>query len=354
MTATPDPKRRRLGRWLAARTGWDEIAAALRAREIPAPGMARHFLGEATLFLLAAQVVTGLLLALHYIPAATDAHESVQALLTQVPHGRLVRSLHYWCSHLLVGCLGLHLVATFVARAYAPPRELTWISGWLLFGLAVAFAFSGQLLPWDEHALAVGRVGTGLIGEVPLVGGVLVRLVAAGPTVTGATLARAAMAHVALLPLLTLLGLGLHLWLVHVHGVTPPPGYESQPPAARPRVSFVAVFLPRSALVMVALASLAFALAVFFPAGHGPPATLVGATAVDARPEWYFLFLYQTLRSVPPKPVVTAALVLGTALLVLPFWDRAPAGARRRRLVLGFGVALALYVVVATVWGLVR
>ena len=144
-----------------------------------------------------------------------------------VPFGWLIRSPHSWSANLMVFFAVVHLVTVFFAKAYRPPRELTWMSGVVALLLVLGFGFSGYLLPWNELAFFATKVGTQIAGTVPVVGEWMLRFLRGGDRVTGATLTRFYAVHVAILPALTGLVVGLHLLLVQIHGMSVPPTAEA-------------------------------------------------------------------------------------------------------------------------------
>jgi quinol-cytochrome oxidoreductase complex cytochrome b subunit len=176
------------------------------------------------LFLFLVQIVTGILLSLYYKPSPDQAFESVRAIMTEIDFGWLIRSAHSWSANLLVAVLLLHLLTAFMMRAYRRPREMTWISGVLLLGLFMAFGFSGYLLPWNQLAFFATRVGTAIVGQIPVIGNQLLLLARGGEDVTGDTLARFYALHVVILPMLAFVLLAIHLFLVQKHGMSVPNG----------------------------------------------------------------------------------------------------------------------------------
>src|SRR5438132_6482470 len=181
-----------------------------------------YYLGGMTLFLLAVQILTGILLLLYYRPSAAEAYESVQFIVTQVQFGWLVRNIHSWSANLLIGLAFAHFFSVFFLKSYRKPRELTWISGILLLFLMLGFGFSGYLLPWNELSFFATKVGTGIAGSVPLVGRFALRLLRGGDDVTGATLSRFFGFHVAVLPAISTALVALHLLLVQRQGMSVP------------------------------------------------------------------------------------------------------------------------------------
>jgi cytochrome b6 len=199
--------------WLEARIGLAGLKTLAKKKEVP---VHRHtiwyYLGGMTLFLFIVQVST----------SAEEAYESVQFLMAEVEFGWLVRSIHSWAANLMIFTLFIHLFSVLLLKAYRRPREITWFSGVGLLGLALAFGFTGYLLPWNELAYFATRVGTEIVGAVPIVGEFLLRVARGGDDVTGATLTRFYAFHVAVFPLLTVVILGLHLFLVQKQGMSVP------------------------------------------------------------------------------------------------------------------------------------
>ena len=199
----------RLCLWLDERTGYSALIELGRHKQVPHH---RHsiwyYLGGMSLFLFTIQVCTGILLLLYYRPSSGEAFESVQFIMTKVPFGWLIRSIHSWSANLLVFVLFAHMFSVYFMKAYRPPREITWVSGTLLLFLMLAFGFSGYLLPWNTLAFFATQVGTQVAGAVPVVGEFTLRLLRGGDQVTGGTLTRFYGMHVAILPALTTVVLG--------------------------------------------------------------------------------------------------------------------------------------------------
>ena len=225
-----------------ASTSWKSLPATSACRSTLVPHF--YYLGGMALFLFMVQVVTGVLLALYYKPSPDQAFESVRAIMTEVNFGWLIRSAHSWSANLLIGVLFLHLLTTYMMRAYRRPREITWVTGVLLLALFMAFGFSGYLLPWNELAFFATRVGTAIVGVVPVIGNQLLLLARGGENVTGDTLARFYALHVVILPLLTLGLLGVHLFLVQKHGMSVPNREGATARRGRDSVDAVRAALP--------------------------------------------------------------------------------------------------------------
>jgi cytochrome b6 len=153
-----------------------------------------------TLFLFGIQVCTGILLLLYYRPSADEAYESVRFLMTDVSFGWLIRSIHSWSANLMIGAALVHMFSVFLLKAYRSPREVTWLSGVVLLALSFAFGFSGYLLPWNQLAFFATKVGTDIMGVMPVVGPFMLRFLRGGDQITGGTLTRFYGFHVAILP----------------------------------------------------------------------------------------------------------------------------------------------------------
>src|SRR6186713_255959 len=181
-----------------------------------------YYLGGMTLFLLCVQIATGTLLLLYYRPSASEAYESVQFIVTQVPFGWLIRNIHSWSANLLIAAAFAHFFSVFFLKSYRKPREMTWVSGILLLFLMLAFGFSGYLLPWNELSFFATKVGTGIAGAVPFAGKFLLRVLRGGDDVTGATLSRFYGLHVAILPAIATALVAAHLLFVQRQGMSVP------------------------------------------------------------------------------------------------------------------------------------
>jgi quinol-cytochrome oxidoreductase complex cytochrome b subunit len=344
--APPDPPRGLAG-WIEERTGLSALAGLARKKTVP---LHRHtawyYLGGMTLFLFTVQVATGILLLLYYRSSADEAFESVQFIMTRVPFGWLVRSIHSWSANLLVFVALLHMFSVFLLKAYRRPREVTWLTGAVLLFLMLGFGFSGYLLPWNTLAFFATQVGTEVAGAVPLIGRFLLRFLRGGDQVTGGTLTRFYGIHVAVLPALTTVVLAAHLLLVQKHGMSVPES-ETEARTGRPARSlpFVPNFLLRDAIGWSAALGVLAALAALFPWDLGEKADPFAPAPAGIRPEWYFGWMFQTLKWIPGHVLGIEGELLGllgftlaaALLIVVPLVDPGHAPRRSRALtVLGW------------------
>jgi quinol-cytochrome oxidoreductase complex cytochrome b subunit len=327
---------RGLRTWLDERVGLADLLQIARDKRVP---IHRHsiwyYFGGMTLFLFSIQVVTGILLLLYYRPSAEEAYESVQFLMAEVEFGWLVRSVHAWSANLMIFTLFVHLFSVLLLRAYRPPREITWLSGMALFGLALAFGFTGYLLPWNMLALFATKVGTDIPGALPIVGEFMRTLLRGGPDVTGATLTRFYGVHVAILPALATAFLGLHLYLVQRHGMSVP---QRAAPARghADGMPFLPNFLLRDMIGWFAALGALITLAAFFPTELGQKADPFMPAPAGIRPEWYFMFMFQTLKYLPAHVLGLEGEMLGILgfglagllLALVPFFEHGPTRGR--------------------------
>jgi len=354
-----DKQRGRLWMWLNERIGLAELEKFAKKKEVP---VHRHtvwyYFGGMTLFLFLVQVATGILLLLYYRPSAEEAYESIQFLMTEVEFGWLIRSIHSWAANLMILTLFIHLFSALLLQAYRSPREITWMSGVGLLGLALAFGFTGYLLPWNELAFFATRVGTEIPGVLPLVGSFLRRLLRGGDDVTGATLTRFYGIHVAVLPLLATLFLGLHLFLVQKHGMSVPPGVEKKS-ASKQAMPFFPNFLLRDLVGWLSALALLAALAAYYPAELGQKADPFKPAPVGIKPEWYFMFMFQTLKLLPSYILGVEGEMVGIVgfglgglfLLLVPFLDRRVARGEPSPLFTWIVIGIVSYMVALTYLG---
>src|ERR1700733_11212442 len=185
-----------------------------------------YVFGSAALAVFGLQVVTGILLALLYVPSAGEAWNSLQILNHQVTLGWFIRALHGWGSNFMLAIVLIHMAQVFLFGAYKFPRELTWILGIFLVLMTLGMAFTGQVLRFDQDAYWGLGIGASISSRLPIVGPVLVKLLLGGPIIAGATLSRFFALHVFVIPGLLIGFVGLHVLLVLKLGINewPMPG----------------------------------------------------------------------------------------------------------------------------------
>jgi cytochrome b6 len=332
-------------------------ASMVQKKEVPVHRLSwGYYLGGLALFFFAVQVVTGLMLLFYYQPTVSDAHASVEYITDHVPAGGLVRNLHAWASSLMIGSVMFHLLTAFAMKAFARPREMTWVTGVVLLGLTFAFGFTGYLLPWHQIAVNATKIGLQTIEEI---GSYLPGHMAAWPkaikeivqgeaSVGQATLSRFFALHVIILPLGMAATLGLHLLSVQLHGMSR--GVDEEPRRQDPffptfflkdlsvwGVAFMVLFILGICLPFESL----FAYPLFEP--FNPK----GSTPDGIKPEWYFFWVYYPLELLPFWVILVGQGALGAVLLATPWIFR-----QTNRRTLGvLAMAAGTYLVIMTLFG---
>jgi ubiquinol-cytochrome c reductase cytochrome b subunit len=338
----------RIGQWFDQRL---QLAAPIR--EIAEHRVPRdtaswwYVFGSAALVVFVLQIVTGIMLALVYVPSAAEAWSSLQALNHDVTLGWFIRALHGWGSNFMVAIVLIHMVQVFLFGAYKFPRELTWVVGVFLLLMTLGMAFSGQILRFDQDAYWGLGIGASITSRVPILGPALVKLLLGGPIIAGATLSRFFALHVFVIPGLLIAFVSLHLLMVLKLGINewPMPGrlvrkatYESQYHELTKKDG--APFVPYAvwkdvffaAIIVLSVAACAAYFGPFGPTGEPDP-TIIQTVP---KPDYFFLWLYALLALLPPS-LETPAILIGSvsviaALLFLPFlfgegeksWRRRP------------------------------
>ncbi len=335
--------------WLDARTGLGEVRRVLFDEPLP-PGTGWLFtLGSILLALLSVQVLTGAFLTLYYAPTPDHAYDSVRFIMTTTA-GRLVRGLHHFGASFLVVAVALHMLRVIALGSYKAPREITWLSGVVLFALVLAFSLTGYLLPWDQRAYWATVVTINISKLAPLGGEVVAGVLRGGATIGALTLTRWYAAHVIFLPAALVTLVMAHLILMRRQGISGPVRARSGDPFP---------FYPAQAARDVTVVAIVLIALVVFAVNGAPPLE-APADPTDAsyipRPEWYFLALFQLLKYFPGKWEIVGAIVLptllGAVLALLPWIDRGPErDPRRRPVIIGGALAGVLAVVTLTALG---
>jgi ubiquinol-cytochrome c reductase cytochrome b subunit len=315
--------------WLNRRTGVDDLLRS--ALDEPIPGGARlaYIFGSGLLFIFVSQVITGVFLALYYVPSADHAHTTVAYITKVVTAGSFLRSLHAYGASAMVIVLLLHLSQTYIFGAYKGRRELLWFSGCVLFSLVLAMAFTGYLLPWDQRAYFATAVGTNAASEIPWIGESITRLMRGGTQMGTLTISRFFVAHVFLIPACIFALVAAHIFLFRKAGAAGPVTEDPYHPTKSTELFYprqVLMDLSLTALLIIGLGMLAF----FAPMELGPAANPADTQYIP-RPEWYYLPIFQWLKYWHGSVAVIGVLVIPTLLVLaiigLPFIDR---GVERR------------------------
>lgn len=351
-----------IGDWLDTRL---QLGGAIReTAEHPVPRETSswfYVFGSAAFVVFLFQIVTGIMLALIYVPSASEAWSSLQVLNHNVTLGWYIRALHGWGSDFMVAIVLIHMVQVFLFGAYKYPRELTWIVGVFLLLVTLGMAFTGQVLRFDQDAYWGLGIGASIASRVPLMGPSIVHLMLGGPIIGGATLSRFFALHVFMIPGLLIAFVGIHLLMVLKLGINewPMPGRvvrkatyikEYHELTQKDGLPFVPGAIWKdlffAAFILLSIAACAYYYGPFGPSG--PPDPTIIQTA--PRPDFFFLWLYAVLSFLPPS-METPALLIGPVvailgLLLLPFFSGEGEKSWQRR-----PTAVLLILLVVVSWG---
>ena len=348
-----------LYRWIDERVELRDLIEFMGKKYVPVhEHSVWYYFGGVSLFLFIIQVVTGILLLFYYKGSEELAFESIQFIMSKVEFGWLIRSIHSWAANLFILAAIIHMFSVYFTKAYRKPREITWLTGMAMLFLGMGFGFSGYLLPWNELAFFATKVGTDIAGVVPLIGKPIMILLRGGEDVTGATLSRMFGFHVAIFPGLFVVFLGIHLLLVQRQGMSEPIGFENSP-ANQKTMPFFPNFLLRDLLLWLLVLNVIAILAVLFPWELGVKADPFASAPSGIKPEWYFMFMFQSLKYIPAQVLFVDGEVLGILLFglagliwtLVPFWDRKSAAGQQNRLVNYIGLFVVLYMILFTILG---
>jgi len=326
---------RNIGRWLDERLHLTQLYQASAGHAIPRSSASWSYVfGSATLICFVLQIVTGICLALVYVPSPNEAYASLEYLNYQQTLGWFLRAVHDWGSLFMVGLMTVHMIQVFLFGAYKFPRELTWIVGCVLFLLTLGAAFSGQILRFDQDAYWGLQIGISIAARIPGIGAELVSLIQGGPIVGSETLSRFFALHVFVIPGLLIALIAVHLRLVLTRGINEypvagrgvdPETYEAEYEELieRTGIRFVPDGIDKDlvfgAAVLLAIVGCA---AVIGPAGPNGPADPTLLNTVP-RPDFYFLSLFAAFALMPPYLedfVIVVVLPLAVLLLfAVPF-----------------------------------
>jgi len=329
MQTPPEPSDRAntkngLVEWFDRRTGIHSLLH--EALDEPVPGGANwaYVFGSGLLFLFVSQVITGIFLAMYYVPSADHAHTVVSYIVKEVSAGSFIRSIHAYGSSGIIILLFLHIGQTILYGSYKGRRELLWLSGCILLALMLGMAFTGYLLPWDQKAYFASAVGTNLISEVPWIGSPLQRLVRGGSQMGTLTVSRFYAFHVFVLPILLILFIAAHVFFFRKAGAAGPIKEDPIHPKLPPAPFYPGQVLMDAVFAVVLIGILAI-ISIKIPMELGPAANPAD-THFLPRPEWYYLPAFQWLKYLSGSWTLIGGIILPALLALIfasfPFLDR--------------------------------
>jgi ubiquinol-cytochrome c reductase cytochrome b subunit len=330
---------KQLANWLDERTGFRDLLKEALDEPIPGGARWRYVFGSALVITFLIQAFTGLLLMTAYSPSSSTAWASVFYISQEMWLGWFIRGVHHFAAQAMVVLLVLHLLQVLWAGAYRPPREFNWWFGLALMFLTLGFSLSGYLLPWDQKGYWATKVATNIMGGAPLIGPVLQKIVVGGVDYGNQTVTRFYGLHVGVLPVLLVLCLVAHVALFRRHGVTPP-----RDDRTRPTALFWPEQLFKDTVFSAAVLGVVIILVLWEGGANLDAPADPASSDYPARPEWYFLALFQMLKLFPGSREVIGTIVIPTALLIvmllLPLLDRALPGKVAHFLACGFVFAV--------------
>ena len=297
--------------WFDNRTGYRRLLKEILYENVPGGARWRYVWGSCLTFAFFTQIVTGILLWSAYSPSTQTAWESVYYIQEHMAGGWFLRGVHHFMAQAMIVLLAIHLMQVVIDGAYRAPREVNFWFGVILLLITLALSLTGYLLPWDQKGYWATKVATNLVALVPLVGPEMQKLLVGGSEYGHHTLTRFFTLHAGVLPGLMIAFIVGHVYLFRKHGLT----------AKKPRRSRDVPFWPDQVFKDV-VACLAVLLTVIFLTIYFNGAPLADpADPADqytaARPEWYFLFLFQLLKYFPGQWTIVGSLVIPG---IVVFW----------------------------------
>ncbi|HUG93261.1 MAG TPA: cytochrome b N-terminal domain-containing protein, partial [Planctomycetaceae bacterium] len=294
--------------WLDHRTGLRGIVHEALYERVPGGPRWRYVWGSSLVFAFVVQLITGFFLWTAYSPNAQGAWESVYYIQHEMQGGWLLRGVHHFMAQAMVVLLALHLLQVVIDGAYKAPREINFWVGLLLMLIVLGLSLTGYLLPWDQKGFWATKVATNIAGTTPVVGPGLQRVIVGGSDYGHHTLTRFFALHAGLLPFLLIALLAVHLYVFRRHGLTP---YKPDP---KKDATFWPDQLLRDSIACLAVMGVVLFLVYYLSAHLGAPADPYDEYSA-ARPEWYFLFLFEFLKYFPGETEVIGAIVIPGAVV---------------------------------------
>jgi quinol-cytochrome oxidoreductase complex cytochrome b subunit len=348
----------RIRAFLSHRFGWPDYVKPFVEKPLPENLHWTVTLGSVLVLLFIIQGLTGMFLAMYYNPSPDHAYQAVDYIMQEVFLGRLLRGIHHWGASAMVIIVVAHMMVSFFTGAFKPPREMTWIIGVCLFLFTLGFGFTGYLLPWDQKAYWATVVGTNIPRDIPLIGKFVTRILLAGDSVSGLTLTRFYAIHTLIFPVLAAVCIGMHIYLVRIHGISEHVSRSDMPsePLQETSYHFFPEHLARASGTFAVVFSVILLLAVF---ADIPDEEVAGTIDPDylPRPEWYYMWLFQLLTLFSGRTEIIGSLVIpigGIILLFcLPFLSHSPyRSSAERPVATAIGVACLVGIVYLSVMGI--
>lgn len=306
-----------------------------------------YYFGGLALMFFTIQFVTGIMLLFYYEPTAELAHKSIERIMMQVPFGWLIRSVHSWSANALMAMIFIHMFSAFLMKSYRTPRYVMWLTGIILLLLMMGFGFTGYLLPWDQTAYFATKIGTEVPKTLPGIGDLITSLLKGAKDVNGTTLTRMFALHVGVLPAISILLVVVHITLILLLGSGVPPGAK-----VTGATKYFPDYLLKEIMLWLIGFGLLIAIAVLYPWELGKAYDLANPTEPPAgiHPEWYFMFLFQTLKVIPEWVAIIAFSLILLFWTFVPFLDRKAHRGEKSPVFTYIGITAILYLCIMTTW----
>jgi ubiquinol-cytochrome c reductase cytochrome b subunit len=354
-------------RYIDDRTGVSDAIGPMMKHLAPRDARWWYVFGSAALCCFILQVVTGIGLAISYVPASGEAFQSLKYITDQAPLGSVLRGMHFFGASAMILIIGMHMVQVYLHAAYKYPREMNWMSGVVLLLFTLAMGFTGQLLRWDANGVWSAVVGAEQAARVPVIGPFLAHAILGGDTIGGATLTRFFVLHVFIFPAFIFAGVGLHMLLILRHGISemPKPGQPVVPSTykrdyeARLKKSglpFWPYAIWRDTVFSLVVVVGIVVCAVVF----GPPVLVTPPDPttlnVNPGPDWYLMFYFAILSMLPAKletwVILGGPLVVLTILMFFPlFFNKGERAPSRRPWAIAIVFLIVTSVMILTIYG---
>lgn len=317
-----------------------------------------YWLGALTVVAFVIQGVTGIMMMLYYVPSPTQAYASTQFIFQQVSYGRFLETVHLYTAYAMILIAFMHMMRGYFVSVYKKPREAMWIVGMIMGFVTLGFGFTGYLLPWTVVSKSATDVGVGMITALPEPLSSFLKFLVVGASGDSGVLLRFYDLHVVVLPAVLLLLLVVKMYMLEAHGIAPPSGgLESVPENER---KLVPIF-PDVTFYLVELAaffgSIILFISALYPLNLPPEYTPQLAAQYTSQPDWYFLWIYQTLKmqifETVGLPVALSIITLIFIVLVLlPFIDRSETRSiDKRQKFVTLGAIFVAEVIGLSIWG---
>ena len=311
---------RRLGDWLDERTGVRGLVREALFENVPGGARWRYVWGSTLTFAMVVQFITGFFLWASYSPSSQTAWASVFYIQHELQGGWLLRGIHHYMAQVMILLLVLHVMQVLIDGAYRAPREVNFWFGLGLLQVVLGLSLTGYLLPWDQKGFWATKVATSLAGSVPVIGPSMQKLIVGGNEYGHLTLTRFFALHAGLLPAMMVMLVAAHVYVFRRHGL------KAAEPKQRPDESFWPDQVLKDAVACLAVMAGVLVL-VFWPwmtegaeigpklgAGLGAPADPSEPFSA-ARPEWYFLFLFEFLKYFPGEREIWGAVIIPSMVM---------------------------------------